>query len=385
MSGVASSPASGPSYLNSRLTIDLAALRRNYRRLRTLASPARCAVAVKADAYGLGIEAVGPTLWKAGAREFFVAHFEEALRLEAALAKRHGKRVKGRAQDGAAIYVLHGLGAARPADYRAEGFRPVLNSLADLRLWRRAAKGNLPPAALHIDTGMNRLGLTPGELAQLTDDPALTRGLPIALLMSHLASAEDPKHPANERQRRFFETARNRLPHWHCSLANSSGTFLGKPYHYDLVRCGAALYGVNPQPSGRNPMDQVVRLQGRILQIREIDAIRTVGYGADLRVPRGSRLATVAVGYADGYPRIASGKARARIRSREVPVVGRVSMDLITLDVTALPPSDLRVGDYADMIGSEFTVDDLGDAAGTIGYEVLTRLGHRFARYYRGA
>jgi alanine racemase len=203
--------------------------------------------------------------------------------------------------------------------------------------------------------------------------------------MSHLARAEDPDHPVNARQRRLFEKARAQLPPWRCSLANSSGTFLGPDFRYDLVRCGAALYGINPQPAGPNPMDQVVRLQARILQIREIDAIRTVGYGADRRVPRGSRLATVAVGYGDGYPRAAFKSAKARIRGREVPVVGRVSMDLITLDVSSLPPSELRLGDHAEMIGPHFTVDDLGRAAGTIGYEILTGLGERYTRSYSGA
>ena len=371
--------ATGPAeaHAGAVLTIDLEAIKANYRRLRQELRPVTCAAVIKADAYGLGVGRVGPALAKAGARTFFVAQFEEALQLQAAL---------GKTRPSADIFVLNGALAAPAGDFLAAGVMPVLNSLGDLEAWAGAARaaGRALPAALHVDTGMNRLGLSGGELEVLAAEPARLEGIELRYVMSHLACAEEAEHPLNPAQLRAFEAARARLPAAPASLANSSGIFLGANYHFELARPGAALYGINPTPDRPSPMAQVVRLQGRILQVREIDAPGTVGYGATHRVPGGSRVATVAVGYADGYLRSLSGRSSAWIGARKVPVIGRVSMDLITLDVSAVPAESVRPGDFADLIGPEQDLDALAEAAGTIGYEILTALGARYHRAYLG-
>ena len=375
----ADSAAAGPeaAHAGAVLTVDLEAVKANYRRLRQELRPVTCAAVVKADAYGLGVERVAPALAKAGARTFFTAQFEEALRLQRAL---------GKTRPSADIFVLNGLGAVPPQDLLAAGVMPVLNTLGELAAWSAAARdaGRPLAAALHLDTGMNRLGLSGGELETLAAEPARLEGLELRYVMSHLACAEAAEHPLNAAQLRAFEAARARLPAAPASLANSSGIFLGPDYHFALARPGAALYGINPTPDRPSPMAQVVRLQGRILQVREIDAPGTVGYGATHRVPGGSRVATVAAGYADGYLRSLSGRSSAWVGGRKVPVIGRVSMDLITLDVSDVPAESVRPGDFAELIGPAQDLDALAEAAGTIGYEILTALGARYRRVYLG-
>jgi len=358
------------------LTIDLAAIRANYLRLRDeLAPGAGCAAVVKADAYGLGAARVGPALARAGAETFFVAQLAEAVALREAL-----RCVAPEAE----IFVLNGAGAGPASDFRAYRLTPVLNSLGEIDAWRdeSARAGRKLPAALHIDTGMSRLGLPPAELATLAEETWRLEGIAPRLTMSHLACADLPRHPMNAEQRDSYAAARARLPALPGSLANSSGIFLGPDYHCDLVRPGVALYGANPTPHKPNPMQQVVRLQGKILQVREIDAPQTVGYGATHRAAGPSRIATVAAGYADGYLRSLSNRGRAWVGGHSVPVVGRVSMDLITLDVTAVSPEASRPGVMVDLIGREMPVDDVAEAAGTIAYEILTALGGRYRRVY---
>jgi alanine racemase len=237
---------------------------------------------------------------------------------------------------------------------------------------------------------MSRLGLPEDELETLASEPERLDGIELALVMSHLACADEPGHPLNAEQLARFSAARARLPTAMASFANSSGIFLGAEYHFDLGRPGVALYGINPTPGRPNPMRQVVRLQGKILQVREIDAPRTVGYGATHRAAGPTRVATVAVGYADGYLRSLSNRGSAWLGNQRVPVVGRVSMDLITLDVTGASPDSAHPGAFVDLIGPELsadpelTVDDVAAAAGTIGYEILTALGQRYHRIYQG-
>ena len=359
------------------LTIDLEAIKENYRRLRQELRPVTCAAVVKADAYGLGAARVAPALAKAGVRTFFTATLDEAITVQAALEK---------TRPSADIFVLNGAGAGPVEDFMAHGLMPVLNSLGELETWSAAARaaGRVLPAALHVDTGMNRLGLPPAELDILAADTNRLAGIELRYLISHLACAEESGHELNGLQLRRFEEARARLPSAPGSLANSSGIYLGADYHFDLARPGAALYGVNPTPDRPNPMSQVVRLQGRILQSREIDAPQSVGYGATHRVAGGSRVATVAVGYADGYLRSLSNRASAWIGDRKVPVIGRVSMDLITLDISDVPAEDAHVGALVDLIGPRQGLDALADSAGTIGYEILTALGARYHRLYLG-
>ena len=359
------------------LTVDLAAIQANYRRLQAELGQVECAAVVKADAYGLGAARVAPALAAAGARRFFVALLDEAIALRGILAETCPE---------ATIGVLAGLMPGAEADYLAHRIMPVLNRPEEVERWRALAgrEDRRLTAALHVDTGMNRLGLSPGELDDLAAAPARLDGIDLVLCMSHLACAEEPDNPLNAQQLEAFEAARRRLPTAKGSLANSSGIFLGPAYHFELARPGAALYGINPIPDRPTPMAQVIRLQGRILQVREIDAPGTVGYGATHRVPGGSRVATVAVGYADGYLRSLSGRSSAWIDGQEVPVIGRVSMDLITLDVSAVPAESVRPGDFADLIGPNRDVDTLARSAGTIGYEILTALGARYHRVYLG-
>lgn len=359
------------------LTVDLDAIRANYQCLARELKGTVCAAVVKADGYGLGAARVGPALAAAGARQFFVALPDEAIALRAALAETAPR---------AEIYVLGGPLRGAEADYLAHDIRPVLNSLGDVELWRALAlrESRSLPAILHVDTGMNRLGLPPGELETLADDPSRLEGLAPAWLMSHLACAEDRANAMNAEQLVMFRAARAGLPKMPASLANSSGIFLGKEYHFDMARPGVALYGVNPTPGRPNPMTQVVHLKAKILQVRDVDAPQRVGYGATYRVLGSARIATVAVGYADGYLRSLSNRGVGIIGDTRVPVVGRVSMDLITFDLSTVPPEAAVPGAMIDLMGPNLDLDDIGERAGTIGYEILTALGSRYHRVYLG-
>jgi alanine racemase len=236
---------------------------------------------------------------------------------------------------------------------------------------------------------MNRLGLEQDEVARLGEDASLLAGIEVRQVMSHLVSSELANNSLNALQRDRFRSAveslRGVLPAPSLGLANSSGIFLGRDYHFSMVRPGVALYGVNPTPNAPNPMAEVVRLTAKILQVRRVDTNQTVGYGATRRLARASRIATIAAGYADGYLRSASNRAQAHLGGLSVPVVGRVSMDLITLDVTDLPESLARPGAEVVLIGGDHDVDRLAEEAGTIGYEILTSLGRRYERRYLGA
>jgi alanine racemase len=356
------------------LEIDLAALGANWRRLADETAPGEAAAVVKADAYGLGIAEAAPALHAAGARTFFVAQLDEALALRRLL-------------PAVPLYVLNGLMAGAEAEYLAHDLRPVLNTLEELARWRRVCDEAPRPAALQVDTGMSRLGLDARGLATLAAEPERAAGVHLTHLMSHLADAEAPDRVQSQEQLAEFEAARAALaPALNgagASLANSAGIFLGPAYRFDLARPGCALYGVNPTPGHPNPMRQVVCLKGKILQVREIDAPRGVGYGATWRARGPTRIATVAVGYADGYLRALSNRGLAVVGGQQVPVVGRVSMDLITLDVTAVPEAVAQPGAFAELIGPNVPVDLVGEAAGTIGYEILTSLGARYHRVYR--
>lgn len=356
----------------AELTIDLDAIAGNWRLLQAKVGRARCAAVVKADAYGLGLDRVAPALWAAGCRSYFVAHGAEGLALRRLLPD-------------AEIFVLHGL-SDQAAEYPAAGLIPVLNRLAEIAAWQRqaAALGRPLPAALHIDTGMTRLGLDAAALHQLADTPRLLDGLTLRLVMSHLACADDPADPMNAMQLDAFRRLRRLLPAAPASLASSGGIFQGAAFHFDLVRPGIALYGGNPLASGANPMAETVRLQAKILQVHDVDTPRTVGYGASHRLSGPTRIATVAVGYADGYLRSLGNRGFAHIDGVRVAVVGRVSMDLITLDVSALTPEQSQVGAPVDVLGGATDIDLLAQAGGTLAYELLTRLGPRYRRIYRG-
>ncbi len=372
-----------PRCAGATLTIDLDAIAANYRLLRDRAAPAECAAVVKANAYGLGADKVAPALAAAGCRTFFVAHVDEGIVVRRALAERDG-RVSPESEP--AVYVLSGPPRNAETVLAEHRLTPVLNSLADIDAWAAFARRSGIPraAALHVDTAMSRLGLPPAERAVLSEDTTRLDGVRLTHVMSHLACADEPDHPLNRRQLDAFGTARGAFPQTPGSLANSSGIFLGPRFHAEMVRPGAALYGVAPVPGEPNPMAQVVRLQGKILQVREIDSPETVGYGATHLAGGRETIATVAVGYADGYLRALSNRGSGYIGEIRVPLVGRVSMDLITFDVSAVPESQARPGAMIDVIGPRNPVDQIATEAGTIGYEILTSLGARYHRVYRG-
>ena len=326
------------------------------------------AAVVKADAYGLGASQVVPALHAAGCRHFFTAHPAEALAL------------RGLAP-GAMLAVLNGLWPGLEPEFADQGLTPVLGTLDEIGRWQAHARqlGRPLPAILHVDTGMNRLGLDRRELAMLAADHSRLDGLALRYVMTHLVSAECPDDPVNTLQLERFGAACAQLPPAPRSLANSSGLFLGPAFASDLARPGAALYGVNPTPGEPNPQRQVVRLRARILQIREVEPGGSVGYNGQWTAARPSRIATVSVGYADGYLRSLSNRATAFFDGQPIPLVGRVSMDLTTFDATDAP--GLQPGDWIDLLGPG-GVDALANEAGTNAYEILTSLGPRYPRHY---
>ena len=367
-----------PPETGGTLIIDLAAIEANWRTLAHKALTVECGAVVKANGYGLGIEPVTATLVRAGCKTFFVADIAEA------------RRVRSRAKD-ATIYVLNGCSPEDSPAFVEINARPVINSMTELAEWDAfvATHNWQGGAALQVDTGMNRLGITALEAVALAPR-VQTENHGIALLMSHLACAEIPDHPLTATQINLFRDIRALYSGIPASLANSSGIFVGDTTHCDLTRPGAALYGVNPMPGRDNPMQGVVELSGRILQIRGVAANETVGYGATWTAKRASRIAVVALGYADGLLRAASAGddkpgAKAMIAGQPCPIAGRISMDLVCVDITELPDGAIHRGDPATFIGGGISIDDFADAAGTIGYEVLTRLGLRCHLVYRGA
>ena len=360
------------------LTIDLGALVANWRRLREMSQKAECAAVVKADAYGLGMEQTASVLSRAGCRTFFVATIAEAVSLRGILPD-------------ATIYVLGGLLAGTAPLFERHNLRPVLNSETEVREWADycAASGQALPAAIHIDSGMNRLGLSASEVEALASVASLWKMFELSLIMSHLACSDEAGHPKNERQRKIFDALRAKLPDAPASLANSAGILLGKQHHYDMVRPGIAIYGGRPQQTGDNPFLPAVTLFGRILQVRDVVTGETVGYGATRTLNRPTRIAVVAVGYADGIFRALSTQDDKEglsvfIGSYAAPILGRVSMDLITVDVTAIPESVARRGEWVELIGPNVTAQDMAHYAGTIDYEILTNLGTRALRRYIG-
>jgi len=353
----------------SVLTIDLGAVQANYRQLASVAANAECAAVVKADGYGLGAVRVGQALASIGCRTFFTAHLDEAIALRAALPDRE-------------IYSFNGLMPGEAETFSEFQISPVLNSLGEIEIWARycADAETPPPAALHLDTGMSRLGLMPVEVQRLATEPERLGGFSISTIMSHLACSDMPGHPLNAQQRDAFSALTIALPRAKLSLAASSGIFLGPAWHFNMVRPGAGLYGLSPNRENPNPLQQVVNLQGKILSVRDVDTPQTVGYGASRRITEPTRVATVAAGYADGYPRSLGNEGSVRIGNVSVPVIGRVSMDLITLDVSNAPHAG--PGDMVELIGPLHDADAVATQAGTIGYEILTRLGHRYHRHY---
>ncbi|MDZ5448682.1 alanine racemase [Labrys sp. ZIDIC5] len=356
----------------ARLTIDTDALAANWRRCGQQRPKAECAAVVKADGYGLGIDNVVPALSRAGCGTFFVAQIDE------------GIRVRKLAPD-ATIYVLSGLAPGHGDRFAANALRPALGSREELREWSAfvAATGWQGGAALHVDTGMSRLGLRIDEAHALAAEGELFRP---SLLMSHLACADTPEHPLNARQFEAFTGVRSLYPDVPASLCNSYGTFLPAEIGYDLLRPGVALYGSNPLPGQPNPMRPVITLSAQVLQVRNVLPGEYVGYGATWTSRQPARIAMVAIGYADGYMRSGSSSddfdsALAYVAGKYCLIAGRISMDMTAIDVTDLPADTVKRGDWVELIGPNLPVDEVARRAGTIGYEILTSLGTRYDRH----
>ncbi|MDF8353806.1 alanine racemase [Ensifer adhaerens] len=372
-----------PDFLSAsnRLTIDLGALVDNWRAMNKRSGKARAAAVLKADAYGIGIAQAAPALYAAGARDFFVANAEE------------GAALRPLAPDGR-IYILAGMWPGNEALFFDNDLVPVINSDEQLAVFMAAlSERGDHPCVLHVDTGMNRLGLTVEQAVALATDPARPASFSPMLIMSHLVSADDPDHRLNGLQLRRFHEVSTAYEGVDASLANSGGVFLGPDYHFDLTRPGIAVYGGEAVNDIPNPMKPVVTAEARIIQVRDVAAGGTASYGASARFDRDSRIATVAVGYADGYHRSVSGGgvtlrqatpsgAFGFLHGQKVPHVGRVTMDLSLFDVTDLPESAVRPGDYIELFGRHIAIDDVARAGGTIGYEMLTSLGRRYIRHY---
>lgn len=363
------------SFAGGRLAIDLRALQDNWRTLRAISPASECAAVVKADAYGIGTARAARALRAAGARTFFVAHPSEAARAREA------------APD-ATIYVLNGLAPGSCETLAGLRARPALGSREEIDEWSAfvRATGADGAAAIHVDTGMTRLGLDPDEARELLPTDL---GFRPSLLMSHLACADEPARPETERQRALFENLRALVPDIPASLSNSAGTLLGKTsgrdLAFDMVRPGVSLYGSMPIAGRASSLRPVVRLEARVIQVREAAAGSAVGYGGAEKLKRPTRLAILSLGYADGILRASGSEdgapgATAFFGDIPCPFVGRISMDLIAVDVT--DAGRVARGDRLEILGERSGVDDLAKASGTIGYEVLTSLGRRFERSY---
>lgn len=359
----------------STLEINLDTIAANWASLSARHSGQTAAV-VKADSYGLGAAMIAPKLQAAGCSNFFTAHLAEAVAIRPLI-------------PGAKLMVLHGILPGEAEICTAHDIIPVLSSLPELALWGAEAKrlGQTLPAFLQFDTGMSRLGLSPAEFATLRENPDLLTGINITYIMTHLVNAELPDDPLNELQYQHITGIKKHFPFAKLSLANSSGLFLDQKFASDLARPGAAIYGLNPTPGRPNPMTTSIRLMGRILAIRDIPTGTPVGYNAIWTAQRPSRIATVAVGYADGYFRRLGNQTVGYFTNgfdvHPAPLVGRVSMDLTTFDITGI--ANIQIGDSLELIGKHATPDALALAATSNGYEILTSLGKRFQRHYLGA
>ncbi|WP_140985436.1 alanine racemase [Asticcacaulis tiandongensis] len=356
------------------LGIDLGALRDNYIALSERAAPAKTSAVVKANAYGLGASEVTRTLYEAGCRDFFVAIAREAFDLHPLLA------------DDVHIYILNGLLPGSETLCAEHGFIPVLNSPQQIENWANAARdtGKFLPAVLQFDTGMSRLGLSPDEAHALAESPDVLKYFDLRYLMSHLACADEPDNPANDAQLSVLGEMTALFPDVPVCFANSGGIFMGGDYRQALVRPGIALYGGAPNAERPSPMKPVISLHVAVIQTRTVPAGTQIGYGGTATAETEMRLATLSAGYADGLPRALSNRGSVWFNGIRLPITGRVSMDSIIVDISALPEGALGIGDYVEVIGPHQSLDELAADAGTIAYEILTGLGRRYQRQYSG-
>lgn len=356
------------------VTVDLDAITANYRYLVNYVAPAECAAVVKTNAYGLGMVPVSAALDAAGCQSFFVANAESGAQLRGVLPN-------------ARIYIFHGVATLEEAKFTAAyDLIPILNTHHQLAMWQKAAQkaGSALPAALQIDTGITRLGFSSQEAKMLAEDPAALAGVDLRLLVSHLGCSFEEGHTLTRRQLAEFSDVRSWFPGVKASLVNSAGLFFSADCRADLVRPGGALYGLNPPTAPEKPMRCVVTLHAPILQIRTLMQDETVGYSATHAATKGARIATLAIGYADGLVHGLTNAGKVWIAGYEVPVVGKVSMDLTTVDVSAIPEGAVKEGDMAEIYGPNRSFQLVAQEAGTAAYELFTSLGPRVWRRYVG-
>ena len=358
---------------NSFLEINIDSIIHNYQLINNKVGNTECAAVLKADAYGMGASVIAKALDKAGCSTFFVATIDEGIELRACFSKNENQ-----------IAVLSGLLEGSEDIFYSNKLTPVLNDTEQIKKWAiyNKQKKISAPSILHIDTGMNRLGLTINELYDIIKNPTELKELHVEWIMSHLACGDQPRDIMNEKQLSVFLNAKKEFPNVKASLANSAGVFLGQSYHLDMVRPGIALYGSGSGSIPSKPLKQVIKLYSRILQIRTLSTGASVGYGASYRVSEATRVATVGLGYADGYLRSLSNCSWVFFNGLRLPVIGRISMDYITIDITQIASEKIKTGDFIEIIGDKFTLDDLATVANTVPHELLTRLGTRHHRIY---
>lgn len=370
---------------DSLISIDLDAIVANWHSLDNLsASKCETGAVVKADCYGLGVRTIAPHLAAAGCRTFFVMSIDEGAELRETLADANHHEVH--------IYCLGGMQRGQEDAFLNYALIPVINTLEQLaRIGMLARRTEIKiPAAIHIDTGMARLGLTYNDtdwlIEHMSDGNDALAGIDLRYVMSHLANADDPTHPSNTKQATAMAELRGFFPGTRVSLANSGGVFLGPPHHFNLTRPGIALYGIHPcaplPPTTPSSLQAALQWDARILQIRHETVGTTVGYGSSFVTERESVLATIGVGYGDGYPRNLGNKATVMVAGHRAPIVGRVSMDSMTIDVTDLPDGVLQQCDRVTVLGGDLCPAELAKLADTIPYELLTGLGQRPKRVY---
>ena len=359
---------------NSFLEINIDSIIHNYQLINNKVGNTECAAVLKADAYGMGASVVAKALDKVGCSTFFVATIDEGIELRACFSKNENQ-----------IAVLSGLLEGSEDIFYSNKLTPVLNDTEQIKKWAiyNKQKKISAPSILHVDTGMNRLGLTINELYDIIKNPTELKELHVEWIMSHLACGDQPRDIMNEKQLSVFLNAKKEFPNVKASLANSAGVFLGQSYHLDMVRPGIALYGSGSGSIPSKPLKQVIKLYSRILQIRTLSTGASVGYGASYRVSEATRVATVGLGYADGYLRSLSNCSWVFFNGLRLPVIGRISMDYITIDITQIASEKIKTGDFIEIIGDKFTLDDLATVANTVPHELLTRLGTRHHRIYR--
>ena len=359
---------------NTTLEIDLKSICHNFKKIKKKVSK-NCIVAatVKANAYGLGVEQVSKSLIKHKCRNFFVATLMEGIELRS-----YNKSIN--------IYILNGLDSGKCSIYKKYKLTPVLNSIKQIReyeIYQSKIKKSMN-AIIHFDTGMSRLGLDEDETKKLINNKKnILKKTNIRYIMSHLACGDEPKNKKNNEQLKIFREISKSFKNIKMTLANSAGVLLGKNFHFDMVRPGISIYGGNAQKNEKNSYRNVIKLTAKLIQIRQIKKGSTVGYGATYKAKQKMIIGTISLGYADGLNRLFSNNMKCYYKKKEINLIGRVSMDLVTLDLSRFQKKDIQINNRIEIINDQNNINQICVNIGTIPYEVLTNLGHRYSRKYK--